>query len=282
MFPRNLVAQQGPNDDLDTFLVNFERLALTYKWPRECWVAYLIPNLNAKAQAIHARLDGEDCSNYDVFKQALVDSFDLGPEEYKRKFRTESRDIGESFKDYGVRLEHLFVKWWEGYSRKPESARCRCGLFQAEMLEQYYLMIHRELQILLKDRCPKTLKKACCLSDALDRARDHMFSRMKISSPQSERPFESQRQDHSFVPAFRSNNFSSSRQSRPFTRSSSDVRFQVPSYRPASSHVPYERNGFCERIYSHNNSNHYKHRVPFQQNSASARKYCNLISINPI
>src|SRR5271156_523936 len=215
MFPRNLVAQQGPNDDLDTFLVNFERLALTYKWPRDCWVAYLIPNLNAKAQAIHARLAVEDCADYDVFKQALVESFDLGPDEYKRKFRTESRDVGESFRDYGVRLEHLFVKWWEGYSRNPESARCRCGLFQAELLEQYYQMIPRELRILLKDRCPKTLEDACSMSDSLDRARELMFFKMRVSSPQSERPVESQRPSQSFVSPFQDNSFSSVRQSRP-------------------------------------------------------------------
>src|SRR5271156_4539688 len=141
-------------------------------------------------------------------------------------------------------------------------------------------MIPRELRILLKDRCPKTLKDACIMSDALDRAREHMFSKIRIAGPQSERSFETQRQSRPFVPVHRYTNFNSNRQSRPFSSGNADVRFQVPSYRSASSHTPYERGGFRERNYSQDRYNGYQSKAPFQQSSASAQKYCNFHKSN--
>ena len=83
---------------------------MTRNVARRNWVTALLPSLNSKSQAVHARMSMEDCSNYNLFKQALVESFDLGPDEYKRKFRTEVRQREENFRDFGVRLEHLYRK----------------------------------------------------------------------------------------------------------------------------------------------------------------------------
>ena len=274
--PRQWLPLQGPHDDLDSHLINFERMMVTRNLARRYWVAALLPTLNSKSQAIHARMSLHDCSNYDCLKQALVESFDLGPDEYKRKFRNEVRSFDESFRDFGVRLDHLYSKWRQGHSRSPVLVECKCGIAEEEMMEQYFRMIPRELKILVKDKSPRTLREACKLSDELDRARDKSFSRQPINVPQSDRHLEVPRRH------FNSNHFSfhkipvspiSQRFSRPLNRPV-ESRFQVPHYRSASSFSLQERKPFnnSSNNHSHNQRSFTPHSRP--SNQFSNNTYC--------
>ena len=242
-FSRQWLPLQGPNDDLDSHLINFERMMHTRRVPIKHWVVMVLPTLNSKSQAIHARMSISECSEYHLLKQALVESFDLGPDEYKRKFRNEARQHDESFRDFGVRLEHLYNKWRQGKSR-GETIECRCGIAEDEMLEQYYTMIPRDLKILVKDKSPRTIKEACKVSDELDRARDRVFSRMNIVTPQIYKHYEMPKRsfNNSNVNHFSSYN-DSQHVNRPPMRANfnSGPRFQVPHYRSSSSFAFNER-----------------------------------------
>ena len=83
---RHVLPIQGADDDIDIFITNFERMAHVYQWKKERWVAYLLPVLNAKCQTVHAGMNLDECQNYDLFKKALMISFDHNPEHYRKLF----------------------------------------------------------------------------------------------------------------------------------------------------------------------------------------------------
>ena len=66
--PKNLLPMQGDRDEIDIVLENFERCAKVYNWQEGNFVKYLLPTLNAKAQAVHARMNIERCNIYEIWK----------------------------------------------------------------------------------------------------------------------------------------------------------------------------------------------------------------------
>lgn len=49
-------------DDIEHFLIAFERIAVSWKWPKSDWVYRLIPLLTGKARSayVHVDMDGVD------------------------------------------------------------------------------------------------------------------------------------------------------------------------------------------------------------------------------
>ncbi|RUS78124.1 hypothetical protein EGW08_014132 [Elysia chlorotica] len=58
-------------DDLDSWLLRFERFAETSQWQKESWAAYLSALLPGRALDCFCRLSTEDAKNYDAIKLAL-------------------------------------------------------------------------------------------------------------------------------------------------------------------------------------------------------------------
>ena len=77
--------------NVDEFFAHFERSALNLGWPRECWSILLQTVLTGKAQRAYATLPTENCADYDLVKAAVLKSFELVPEAYRQRFRTQRR-----------------------------------------------------------------------------------------------------------------------------------------------------------------------------------------------
>jgi len=173
--PRNILPIQGPDDDLDTFLTTFERLAFLYRWSRDKWVTYLLPVLNARGQSVHARMKMEECRDYDSFKRALSYCFDENPESYRRKFRTAERVYKETFKEYSTRIQHYFDKWLASTPGKDTDRED--PLYQTILLEQFFQQIPRELRIMIKERNPSSITEASSYADIVDSCRENQFTK---------------------------------------------------------------------------------------------------------
>ena len=81
--------RQGPkmlpfqaDEDIENFLVRFERIARTWGWPQSEWACRLVPLLTGKALDAYSAME-EDASNiYADLKEALLAKFDISPETY--------------------------------------------------------------------------------------------------------------------------------------------------------------------------------------------------------
>ena len=77
--------------NVDGYFAHFERTALNLGWSKECWSMLLQTVLTGKAQRAYATLPTENCAGYNLVKAAVLKSFELVPEHYRQKFRTQRK-----------------------------------------------------------------------------------------------------------------------------------------------------------------------------------------------
>ena len=83
--------------NVDGYFAHFERTALNLGWPREYWSLLLHTVLTGKAQRAYATLPAENCADYDLVKAAVLKSFELLPDAYRQKFRTQRKTENQSY-----------------------------------------------------------------------------------------------------------------------------------------------------------------------------------------
>ena len=83
-------------DNLDAYLQQFKRFAVTAKWEKAGWATKLSALLSGRALEVYSRLSEEAASDYDKMKIALMRRYDLTEDGYRRKFRTSKPEIDES------------------------------------------------------------------------------------------------------------------------------------------------------------------------------------------
>ena len=98
-------------DDIESYLVTFERIMDAYKITKQQWTYYLAPQLTGKAQQAFAALLSDESSTYDGVKAAILLRYGVNEEAYRRRFRTASRKDGETNRELAVRLLDLQKKW---------------------------------------------------------------------------------------------------------------------------------------------------------------------------
>eukprot|EP00063_Salmo_salar_P004571 XP_013979406.1 PREDICTED: uncharacterized protein LOC106560741 [Salmo salar] len=101
--------QQG--EDIENYLLRFERMAKTWQWPEVEWACRLVPLLTGKALEAYTAMD-EGLSNvYKGLKEALLMKFDISSETYRQRFRAASTPSGESPTETYHRLKGLYRRW---------------------------------------------------------------------------------------------------------------------------------------------------------------------------
>ncbi|KAL3997082.1 hypothetical protein ACER0C_009738 [Sarotherodon galilaeus] len=131
--------------DIENYLLRFERVAKTWRWPESEWACRLVPLLSGKALEAYTAMDEERAHHYEDLKAALLTKFDISPEMYRQKFRSNTVPTGESPTETYYRLmgeaiilEQLIrvlpgeVRTWV---REHEPAD---GLTAAKLVSQYF------------------------------------------------------------------------------------------------------------------------------------------------
>ena len=63
-------------DDLDSYLLRFERYATVANWPQTNWATQLSALLRGEALGVYSRLSQEDALDYERLKAALLERYD--------------------------------------------------------------------------------------------------------------------------------------------------------------------------------------------------------------
>ena len=68
--------------DVDTYFLNFEKMAKCLRWPKEYWITLLQKVLTGRAREIFTHLSAEQSNDYDYVKDLILRSYQLNPEAY--------------------------------------------------------------------------------------------------------------------------------------------------------------------------------------------------------
>ncbi len=79
-------------DDIEAYIVTFERLMTAYEVPANHWVFKLDPQLSGKAQQAYAALSGEAATIYTQVKEAIFRRYDVNEETYETVSNSVSED----------------------------------------------------------------------------------------------------------------------------------------------------------------------------------------------
>ena len=73
-------------DDIESFILQFERHALSYKWDETIWAVKMSLLLKGQARVAYSRMSNEDATDYHLLKKTLLDRCKITAESYRETF----------------------------------------------------------------------------------------------------------------------------------------------------------------------------------------------------
>ena len=173
--PRETIKAKAPKipafnegkDEMDSYLLRFERYATAQKWEPDTWATGLSALLQGKALDVYALMPKEDAMNYDKLKVALLKRYELTEEGFKRKYKKCRPENGETFQQFTTRMKSYFTRWIDMASIEKSYE----GLQDLILREQLTFICNRDLELFLREREPKSLEQASKLADQYKEAR---------------------------------------------------------------------------------------------------------------
>ena len=151
-------------DDIEAYLVTFERIMEAHKVPEDRWSHYVAPQLTGRAQLAFAALPTADSGKYSAIKAAILTRYDINEEAYRRRFRSATRLEGETNRELTVRLMDLQLKWLKEYHTLEE-------VHEVLGMEQYLNSLPLEKRVWVSEKKPKTCVQAGELADEYEQVR---------------------------------------------------------------------------------------------------------------
>lgn len=155
-------------DEMDSYLLRFERYAEAQNWIESDWALNLSALLKGKALDVYALMPKEDALDYNALKTALLRRFELTDDGFKKKFRSCRPDTYETFSQFAARLSSYFDRWIE-MAKTPKTYD---GLYDLMLRDQFIFVCSQDLKLFLKERIPKSLSTMAELADQYKDARN--------------------------------------------------------------------------------------------------------------
>ena len=133
--------------NVDEYFAHSERTALNLGWPRECWSMLLLTALTGIAQRAYATLPTENCADYELVKSAVLKSFELVPEAYRQKFRTQRKTGNQSYVEFLREKENALDKWCDSEGIDGDVEKLR----QLILAEEFLNCVPEEVRVHLSE-----------------------------------------------------------------------------------------------------------------------------------
>ena len=98
-------------DDLDAYLIRFERACTAFEVRQEHRSTQLARLLQGKALDVYQRLADDEVDDYDVLKAQSLKRFRLTEGGYRKQFKTGKLEPGEMPAQFAERLKRYLEKW---------------------------------------------------------------------------------------------------------------------------------------------------------------------------
>lgn len=148
-----------PWDDTKAFLAAFEQVAEACRWPREEWVARLLPALRGGMEQIYCRLDARERGDYGKVKSALLRGDAIRTESKRQHFRQCCYQEFEGPRRIYGHLQDLCRQWL-----KPEH-RTKEQILELIIQEQLLAMLPPELQNRVRECAPENCVEVVALAE---------------------------------------------------------------------------------------------------------------------
>ena len=98
-------------DEMDSYLLRFERYATAQGWDKGTWATDFNALLQGKALDVYALMRKEDALDHDKLRCALLKRCELSEEGFKRKYKKCRPESGETFQQFTTRMKSYFTRW---------------------------------------------------------------------------------------------------------------------------------------------------------------------------
>ena len=109
--PALKLTRLGERDDIEAFLVTFERTMQAYEVDTARWSFMLAPQLTGKAQQAYAAMAADAARVYENLKAAILRRYNINEDTYRQRFRTAKLKAGETPQKLAIRLRDLADRW---------------------------------------------------------------------------------------------------------------------------------------------------------------------------
>ena len=100
-------------DELDSYLLRFERYAENASWEKDTWAIKLSALLTGRAMDVYTRMSDADATDYDKLKKALLTRYNYTEDGYRKRFREATPETEETPDQFVIRLKNYLAKWLE-------------------------------------------------------------------------------------------------------------------------------------------------------------------------
>ena len=148
-------------NDIETFLISFEKIARLNSFPADKYTAVLQAHLTGKALKVFTELSTAECQDYPTLKKALLAAYAVVPEVYRKRFRSLNKSHSETYSEFAFRLSTLFKRWAESEKAYDNINKLR----ELILMEQFNSHLEASMRGWLIDQKPKTLAELSRLAD---------------------------------------------------------------------------------------------------------------------
>ena len=141
-------------DELDSYLLRFERYAENASWEKDTWAIKLSAFLTGRAMDVYTRMSDADASDYDKLKKALLTRYNYTEDGYRKRFREATPETEETPDQFVIRLKNYLAKWLELSGSSPQNFDALVDLI---VKEQFINACSEDLAMYLLERGPKDL-----------------------------------------------------------------------------------------------------------------------------
>ena len=141
-------------EELDSYLLRFERYAENASWEKDTWAIKLSALLTGRAMDVYTRMSDADASDYDKLKKALLTRYNYTEDGYRKRFREATPETEETPDQFVIRLKNYLAKWLELSGSSPQNFDALVDLI---VKEQFINACSEDLAMYLLERGPKDL-----------------------------------------------------------------------------------------------------------------------------
>ncbi|KAH0630566.1 hypothetical protein JD844_013740 [Phrynosoma platyrhinos] len=149
----------GPWDDAKAFLASFEQVAKACQWPREEWVARLLPALSGEAKAAFSGLEAQDREDYGKVTAAILRGEAIKMETRRQRFRQFRYQKVEDPQRVYNQLQELCRRWLRPERHSKEQ------ILELLILEQFLAILPPEIQDWVRECGPENGIQTAALAE---------------------------------------------------------------------------------------------------------------------
>ena len=148
-------------DNIDVYLLRFERYAGQQKWPKSEWAVYLSALLTGKGLEVYYSLANEQANDYETLKKAILNRYEFNEEGFRKRFKNSKPEQGESGPAYANRVFNYFERWVD----LSTSENTHEGIVELIVRDQFLHSIPKDIATFIRERKPKDIDAMTHLAD---------------------------------------------------------------------------------------------------------------------